>query len=63
MGSMGYCEDWRVIRMEHNFTYEDGYEDGCVSKESEILDILVEMQLENKFDIATIDEIKKRLGD
>lgn len=49
--------------MEHNFTYEDGYEDGCNSKESEILDILVEMQLEEKFDKATMEEIKKRLGD
>lgn len=49
--------------MEHNFTYEDGYEDGYNSKESEILDILVEMQLEEKFDKATMEEIKKRLGD
>lgn len=45
------------------FTYEDGYEDGCNSKESEVLDILSEMQSKNKFDMATIEEIKKRLGD
>lgn len=49
--------------MEREFTYEDGYEDGCNSKESEVLDILSEIQLENKFDIATIEEIKRRLGD
>ena len=49
--------------MEHNFTYEDGYEDGCKSKENEILDRLVEMQLEEKFDKVTMEEIKKRLGD
>ena len=49
--------------MERNFTYEDGYEDGCNSKENEILDILIEMQLEEKFDKATIKEIKKRLDD
>lgn len=49
--------------MEQKFTYEDGYEDGCNSKESEILDILSEIQSKNKFDIATIEEIKKRLGD
>lgn len=45
------------------FTYEDGYEDGCNNKEGEVLDILAELKSENKFDTATIEEIKKRLGD
>ena len=44
------------------YTYEDGYEDGCNSKESEVLDILIQMQLENGYDNATLEEIKKRLG-
>lgn len=44
------------------FTYEDGYEDGCNSKKSEVLDILIQMELENGYDNATLEEIKKRLG-
>lgn len=53
----------RKTRMVNKiFTYEDGYEDGCNSKKSEVLDILIQMELENGYDNATLEEIKKRLG-
>lgn len=49
--------------MEKRFTYEDGYEDGCNSKQEEILEKLDNLDLCEGYDYHTIKAIEQIIKD